>query len=130
MVNAPHTRHLLVVDDEVDSADALAELLQFVLPQWDVAVAYGSLAAVECTRHNPFEIVVLDIEMPGLDGFETAAALRAVTQGALPVTIAVSGSPSKVVAARASGIFDFSLLKPIDVEQIKAVCEPLLRLQA
>ena len=123
MVDTLPTRHLLVVDDEADSADALAALLRLVLPHWDVAVAYGGSAAVECGRCGPLEAIVLDIEMPGLDGFGAAAALRAATQGTLPVLIAVSGNPSKVVAALASGVFDHALRKPIDVAQLKALCE-------
>ena len=124
MVDAPHTQHLLVVDDEADSADVLAELLRLVLPHWDVAVAYGGSTAVESGRRGPLEAVVLDIERPGLDGFGAAVALRAAAQGALPVLIAVSGNPSKVAAARGSGVFDHALPKPIDVAQLKALCEP------
>jgi two-component system response regulator DesR len=124
MVNASHTRHLLVVDDEADSADALAELLRLVLPRWDVAVAYAGSAAVERGRRGPLEVIVLDIEMPGLDGFAAAAALRAAAPGAALVLIAVSGNPSKVAAALASSVFDHALPKPVDLARLTALCEP------
>lgn len=124
MVQTLFIRHLLVVDDDADSADALAALLRLALPHWDVAVAYNGWTAVEFARHSPLEVVVLDIEMPRLDGFDTAAAMRAVTQGTLPVTVAVSGNPSKLATALVSGVFDRALPKPINVAQLKAMCEP------
>ena len=123
MLDTLPTRHLLVVDNEADSADALAALLRLALPHWNVVVAYDGWAAVECARCGRLAAVVLDIEMPGLDGFGAAAALRVAAQSALPVLIAVSGNSSKLAAALAGGAFDHALPKPIDLVRLTALCE-------
>lgn len=121
MTDAPDLRHLLVVDDEQDSADALAELLRLALPDWEVIVAYDGAAAVERGRLGALDAVILDLEMPGLDGSRAAAALRVAARGAALVLIAVSGNAAKLDAARLEGVFDHAMLKPLDVPRLEGL---------
>ena len=108
-------RRLLVVDDEPDAAQVLAQLLRLMLPGWSVSVVYDGQAAVEQARHAHLDVIVLDIEMPVLDGAEAAVTLRAEADGAPLVLIAVSANVSKVAAAAAGGVFDHALSKPVDM---------------
>jgi signal transduction histidine kinase len=68
-------RRVLVVDDNVDAADSLALLLR--LEGHDVTLAYDGAAAVDAARHGRPEIVLLDIGLPGMDGYEVCRRLRA-----------------------------------------------------
>jgi CheY-like chemotaxis protein len=66
---------VLVVDDERDVADSLAALLKIL--GYDVCVAYSGDGAIEVAgRYRP-SVVILDINMPGMDGLQTARRLKA-----------------------------------------------------
>ena len=69
------TAQFLVVDDNRDAADSLAMLLR--LQGAEVRVAYDGPSALDAARASRPDIVLLDIGMPGMDGFEIAAQLRA-----------------------------------------------------
>ena len=125
MTDAPDTWHLLVVDDEPDAADALAEPLRPDLPGWEVVVACDGASAVERGRHGGFEAAVLDLEMPGPDGLRTAATLRAAARGSALVLTAVSGNAPKLEAARVAGVFDHAMSKPLDVARIEKLLAPI-----
>lgn len=65
---------ILVVDDDRDVADALAALLEIL--DYDVCVAYSGIGALEIAgRYRP-DIVILDINMPDMDGLQTARQLK------------------------------------------------------
>jgi CheY-like chemotaxis protein len=64
----------LVVDDHRDAADAVVMLLRLV--GYDAAASYGGASAIETSRAFRPELVLMDIEMPALDGFAAAKALR------------------------------------------------------
>ena len=85
------TEHVdvLIVDDNVDAGDTMAILLQV----WghDVRIARdGPTALAESLAFTP-EFVLLDIGLPGQDGFEVAQSLRRVMAENLPVLVAISG---------------------------------------
>src|SRR5258706_524083 len=67
-------RRILVVDDNVDAADALAELLRDY--GHDVRAAHDGQGAIEQAALHPPDIVLLDIGMPGFDGYEVARRMR------------------------------------------------------
>jgi len=123
MSDALPPRRLLVVDDEPDTADVLAQLLQLLLPGWSVGVAYDGQTALEQAQRDWPDAVVLDIEMPVLDGVGAAMALRADAHGTAPVLVAVSGSILKADAARARGVFDHVMLKPVDAAALGRLLE-------
>jgi CheY-like chemotaxis protein len=62
--------------------------------------------------------VILDLEMPVLNGFDTAAAIRHALSRAPPLLIAVSGSPAYVATADAGSVFDHAFQKPLDFEAL------------
>ncbi len=71
-----HRRQILVVDDNRDAANSLARLLTILCRQ-DVRVAYDGPSALEAADSFRPEVVLLDIGLPGMDGYEVARRLRA-----------------------------------------------------
>jgi CheY-like chemotaxis protein len=103
---------VLIVDDNVDQADSLAALCRVL--GHDVQVAYDGESALQCARRTRPEIVFLDITLPGMDGYDVAARLRAELGSRLQL-VAVSGRGRDEDRERALGAgFDHFLLKPLD----------------
>ena len=115
------SRRVLVVDDNRDAAIALKRVLE-ALGQV-VAVAHdGPSALREATRFEP-EIALLDIGLPGMDGYGLAAELR-VTRDLRLVAITGYGQPRDRLRSREAG-FEEHLVKPVDIEQLAALLERL-----
>jgi len=108
----PVSRRVLVVDDNRDAADSMAQLVAGMGSE--ARVAYDGPAGVaEAEAFRP-EIVFLDIGMPGLDGYETCRCIRrALGPGATLVALSGWGQEQDKEAARAAG-FDAHLTKPAD----------------
>jgi CheY-like chemotaxis protein len=103
---------VLIVDDNVDQADSLAALCRVL--GHDVQVAYDGESALQSARRTRPEIVFLDITLPGMDGYDVAARLRAEL-GSRVQLVAVSGRGRDEDRERALGAgFDHFLLKPLD----------------
>src|SRR5262249_59015190 len=80
---------ILVVDDNVDAAETMATLLK--LDGHDVRVAHDGLAAVESALAFRPQAVLLDIGLPGLDGYEVARRLRRLNETKDMFLIALTG---------------------------------------
>jgi PAS domain S-box-containing protein len=109
---------ILVVDDNHDAAAALSELLR--LGGHDAAMASDGHAAIRaCTDRLP-DALVIDIGMPGLDGYQTAEAIRALPCTPPPLLIALSGwgQPADRERSLRAG-FDLHLVKPVDVDELR-----------
>lgn len=112
---AKHPRNrVLVADDVKDSADALASLLES--KGHEVRIAYDGEAAVEAAREFHPDVIVLDIGMPTLNGYEAARRIRKGGNGGKPpVLIALTGwghEADRVLTKEAG--FDHHLVKPIE----------------
>jgi signal transduction histidine kinase/DNA-binding response OmpR family regulator len=115
---------VLVVDDNVDAADSLAMLLR--LGGCEVRLAHaGPDAVAEAQAFRP-EVVVLDIGLPGMDGYEVAGRLRAdpATRGAVLVAVTGYGREEDRARSRQAG-FDHHLVKPVDFGLIQGVVASL-----
>ena len=110
---------VLVVDDNEDAADTIADVLGEL--GYEVQVAHdGPKALASAERFDP-DVVVLDLGLPVMDGFEVARRLRAATSGKRkPRLVALSGYGQDVDKAnsRAAG-FDVHLVKPVDVAELQ-----------
>lgn len=110
---------LVVVDDNRDAAQSLSLLLQATGS--DVRTAHDGLAALELVSEFSPDIVLLDIGLPGLSGYDICRHLREMPRGRELRVIAVSGwgNESDRVQSRAAG-FDAHLVKPVNfVELLK-----------
>ncbi len=106
-------RRVLVVEDNADAAESMRMLLDGIGHQ--VAVVNDGDAAVAAARTFRPEVVLLDIGLPGMDGFQIASALRAMPETSRAHLIAVSGyGQDKDRARSAQAGFDLHLVKPVD----------------
>jgi CheY-like chemotaxis protein/anti-sigma regulatory factor (Ser/Thr protein kinase) len=111
---------VLVVDDNHDAAESLAMLLS--LEGYTVDVAYDGVSALsEAAKFQP-QVVLLDIGMPGMDGYQVARELRAGEPATSMALIALTGygQPDDRERACAAG-FDDHLTKPVDAELLKEI---------
>lgn len=109
---------MLVVDDHVDAAQTLAILL--ALNGHTTAVAHDGFQALEKAREFRPEIVFLDIGMPGMDGYETARALRALAGLERVILVDLTGWSDQESRKRSHKTgFDHHLSKPTDLAAIQ-----------
>ena len=106
-------RRILVVDDNVDTAESLALLLR--LRGHDVETAHDGTAALKKAGSFHPEVVLLDIGLPGLDGYQVAGRLRRRKRTAKALLVALTGygQEEDQRLAREAG-FDHHLTKPVD----------------
>ena len=111
----PHAapRRVMLADNNADALEAMAEILR--LDGHEVHTAGDGTAALAlATKHQP-EVLVLDIGMPGLNGYEVARRVRALPWPKRPYLVAASGwgQPEHLKASAEAG-FDLHLTKPVD----------------
>jgi two-component system, chemotaxis family, sensor kinase Cph1 len=88
-----HRRRVLVVDDDRDTAEAVATLLS--TRGWSAGVVYDGPAAVRAAGADPPDAVVLDLGLPGMDGLAVARALRRMPALRTTVIVAATGYVSE-----------------------------------
>ena len=113
---------LVVVDDDVDAAQVLAELLQ--LEGYSVRVGHDAAEALSLVANFSPIGVLLDLGLPDQDGLEVARQLRSDCDSSL-VLVAVTGraSEKEKIAAQAAG-FDFVIVKPVSPRVLKTIFPP------
>jgi CheY-like chemotaxis protein len=115
-------RRVLVVDDNVDAAEALGLLLKEM--GCEVHIAHGGAAAIEAARAHPPQLVLLDISMPGVDGYGVVRRLRQELAFADVPFIAITGLGREAdrEKARAAG-FNEHLVKPVEPAALREILE-------
>jgi PAS domain S-box-containing protein len=114
---ARSARRILVVDDNRDAVDSLAMMLK--LSGNDVEVAYDGVSALRIAQSLRPDAVVLDIGLPGMDGYEVARRLRLQPETAGALVVAVTGYGQKEDRERAHEAgFDHHLVKPIEADML------------
>jgi len=119
VAEAPSTR-LLLVDDNPDALEALSMLLE--MDGHVVRIAGDGLAALEITQDYVPDVALIDIGMPGIDGFLLAHMLRArpTLQSTLLVALTGYGAESDKSRALAAG-FDVHLTKPLSIDKFRDI---------
>jgi len=114
---APAPRVVLLVEDNPDVADLLAEALAQL--GHEVTVARDGEAALAEVERKSWEVVLVDIGLPGIDGFELVRQLRRRPLERQPLVVALTGygSADDREKARQAG-FDHHLVKPVHLEQL------------
>ncbi len=114
------THRVLVVDDNRDGADALGLLLEELGNQ--VHVTYGGAKALEVATAFRPDLMLIDLVMPGMDGFGLAIRLRQFPAFAQTRIVAITGQKDEEYKASAMKAgCDLVLLKPVPLTEIKAV---------
>jgi signal transduction histidine kinase/DNA-binding response OmpR family regulator len=113
-------RRILLVDDNVDAAQSLATLLR--LQGHDVRLAHEGITALKTAESFQPEVVLLDIGLPGMDGYEVAERLRRDVKlgDALLAALTGYGRDDDRRRSRAAGI-DIHLVKPVDLDALQAM---------
>src|SRR6185312_10845632 len=107
-----HPLRVLVVDDNVDAADAIGTLLEVL--GHDVTLAYDGPTALAAAASSPPELVLLDIGLPGMDGYAVASQLRAAGhESATLVALSGYGQIEHLRRSSEAG-FDHHMVKPLD----------------
>jgi signal transduction histidine kinase len=111
-------RHrILVIDDNRDSAETLAMVLR--LHGSEVMTAHDGLAAVGAAERFRPDLVLLDIGMPGMDGYEVARAIRAAPWGREMLLVAQTGWGQAADRRRTQEAgFDVHMTKPVDYSKL------------
>jgi len=106
-------RRVLVVDDNVDTAESLSLLLR--LRGYEVEIAYDGPAALKRAASFHPEAILLDIGLPGLDGYQVASRLRRRRRSAKVLLVALTGYGQEEDQRRSREAgFDHHLTKPVD----------------
>lgn len=123
--STPPTRQALrctrvvVIDNSADAADAVAHALR--AEGCDVDVAYDSADGIDAVAQHATNCVLIDIDMPRIDGIEVARCLREVhRKGLMLIGITRERYAASAVASDLS-VFDHCLAKPLDVSALRAL---------
>ncbi|PWB95566.1 response regulator [Methylosinus sporium] len=115
-------RKVLIVDDDAAVCEAMAELLR--LENYEVCVASDGLRALEAAQTFKPDVALLDLGLPGINGYETARRLRQLPETRDLLLLAATGAGGDEVRrlCEAAG-FDLHLVKPIDLDALKALID-------
>lgn len=121
-------KSVLFVDDEPKILAGLKRMLRGMRHDWRMDFVSGGAEALESMGREPFDIVVSDMKMPGMDGAELLSEVQRVWPGT--VRIILSGHASRVSMLKAVGPTQQYLAKPCDPESLKTAIERAWRLRA
>jgi PAS domain S-box-containing protein len=115
-------RRVLIVEDNHDAAETLGLLLEST--GQEVHVVHDGTAAVQAARSFRPDVVLLDIGLPGMNGYDVARRLRAERDLGQPLLVALTGYGQEEdrTRAREAG-FDLYLVKPVDPDALKALLQ-------
>lgn len=103
---------ILVVDDHKDTADSLAMWVKLL--GHETTVAYDGFAAILKAGQFTPQLILLDITMPGMDGYNTCKEIRRRTGGRVDIVAVTGLSGSEDRSRSAEAGFDDHLVKPVD----------------
>jgi len=113
-------RRILVVDDNLDSAESMAMMLK--LSGHEVATAHDGLEGLKLAQEFQPDVVLLDIGMPKLDGYEAARSIRQQSWGRDMMLVALTGWGQAEDKRRSHEAgFDAHLVKPVDFDALETL---------
>ena len=115
--------NILIVDDEVGILDSLKGVLED--EGYKPATAQSGEACLDAVQKRPFDLVLLDIWLPGIDGLEVLAKIKEMEDGPEVVMISGHGTIETAVRATKLGAFDF-LEKPLSLDRTLIVVKNAL----
>jgi CheY-like chemotaxis protein len=117
---------VLVVDDNRDAAESLTEVL--LAYGHDARAAYGGKEAIEMGTAQAFDVALVDIGMPGIDGLEVARQISHSEVGRQTLLVALTGWGANEDRERSKQAgFAYHLTKPIDIDTLGALLATAVR---
>jgi DNA-binding response OmpR family regulator len=107
--------HIMVIDDEPAARLSLAELLS--LEGYEVTAAASGEEALERMPDGPFDLAIVDLKMPGMDGLQVVEVLQKQSPNTVIIMLTAHGTLETAVQAMRQGAHDY-LLKPANVNEI------------
>ncbi len=111
----PSDIKILIVDDEASIRDALSQW--FELDGYNVSSAEDANAALLKLQQEPWDIVMLDIKMPGIDGLELQRRIKKIDKNIITIMITAFASVETSIQALKEGAFDY-IVKPVDPDDM------------
>lgn len=118
---------ILFVDDEMKVLEGLRRMLRGLRHQWHMEFAEGGQSALEYLAREPFDVVVTDMRMPGMDGSQLLAEIARLYPAT--VRIILSGQCDRPTVLKAVGPAHQFLSKPCDSERLKATVAKACKLR-
>lgn len=115
---------ILIVEDEIDLCDSIAEGLQ--IDGYAVDTCYDGEEAFELISTEIYDLVILDLNLPGMDGIEILTKVRKQNKNVKVLILSARGNVSDKVLGLDTGANDY-LTKPFDFEELEARIRSLLR---
>ena len=107
--------NVLLVDDEKDFVESLAERLQ--LRDFNVKTAFNGDEAINLVKENDFDVIVLDVQMPGKNGVETLKEIKKIEQLSQVIMLTGHATVKTAIQGMKNGAFDY-LMKPTDTDEL------------
>jgi two-component system response regulator CpxR len=107
--------NVLLVDDEKNFVEFLAERLQ--LRDFNVLTAFTGDEAIKLVKENDFDVIVLDVQMPGKNGVETLKEIKKIEQLSQVIMLTGHATVKTAIQGMKNGAFDY-LMKPTDTDDL------------
>lgn len=114
---------ILVVDDEVDTCRNLSDILTDL--GYRVDIAFDGFSALELVRKNPYDIALLDLKMPGMDGLTLYREMRKLRSSTVAIVVTAYASKATAEEALAAGAWQV-LAKPVAFERLLPLVDEAL----
>ena len=106
---------VLIVDDEAEFASALAERL--TLRKYEASAAYNAADAITLVKNGPPDVVLLDLRMPGLGGFEVLRAIKEFDSTIEVILLTGAPKAEGIGEGIPTGLFDY-IMKPVEITEL------------
>ncbi len=106
---------VLIVDDEEEFVQTLSERL--TIRDYDVTTSLSGEDAIEKSKHYNFDVIILDVAMPGMDGIETLRNIKAMKPLIEVIMLTGHATVSSAVDGMKLGAFDY-LMKPCETKEL------------
>lgn len=106
---------ILVVDDNRSLCNLIKDILE--MEQYDVSVAYDGFSALEAAKEQQFDVVLMDIKMPVMNGVETFKKLKSISPGTPTIMVTAFAVEDLIREALREGAYA-ALYKPLDFDQL------------
>ena len=114
---------ILIVDDEPDTCENLADI--FTDLGYQVDTAADGFAALDLIKSKPYDVALLDLRMPGMDGLELYRRIREISAGTVAIVVTAYASSDTADSVRAAGAWQI-VPKPVNIGKLLALVSEAL----
>jgi len=116
-------KKILIVDDESTIRMSLARILE--KEGYAVAQAENGKKAIELLKKEPFHLILTDLKMPEVDGFEVLKQAKSISPDSVVIVLTAYVSVESAISAMKAGAYDY-LSKPINIDEVRIVIRKAL----